>query len=215
MTARTWFRKLFAHPAVPSVRRRRPRVETLEDRLVPASYHVTSLLDDGSPGTLRDAILQANANPGPDTIDFQVSGTITIDESSPLPAFTDAATTTVCGEITLDARDSGTVAAGRRRGVRRLLRPQPRQQRQGQPGRHPLQRRHAVADGLHGFRRQELLRRRYRQRRHADAHRLYLLRQRRSPKRRRPLQQRHGDPDGLRLFRQLRRRHLRQRRRDL
>ena len=110
MTARTWFRKLFAHPAVPSVRRRRPRVETLEDRLVPASYHVTSLLDDGSPGTLRDAILQANANPGPDTIDFQVSGTITIDESSPLPAFTDAATTTVCGEITLDARDSGTVA---------------------------------------------------------------------------------------------------------
>jgi len=47
--------------------RRRPRLEALEDRLVPAAYHVTSLGDDGSAGTLRDAITQANANPGPDT----------------------------------------------------------------------------------------------------------------------------------------------------
>ena len=33
--------------------RRRPRLEALEDRLVPSAYHVSSLLDDGSAGTLR------------------------------------------------------------------------------------------------------------------------------------------------------------------
>ena len=66
MTSRSWFRSLFARPKSSPVRRR-PRLEALEDRLVPAAYHVTSLLDDGSAGTLRDAITQANANPGPDT----------------------------------------------------------------------------------------------------------------------------------------------------
>ena len=66
MTSRSWLRSLFARPK-SSPGRRRPRLEALEDRLVPAAYHVTSLLDDGSAGTLRDAITQANANPGPDT----------------------------------------------------------------------------------------------------------------------------------------------------
>src|SRR5262249_19342770 len=66
MTSRSWLRSLFARPKSSPVRRG-PRLEALEDRPVPAAYHVTSLLDDGSAGTLRDAITQANANPGPDT----------------------------------------------------------------------------------------------------------------------------------------------------
>src|SRR5262245_39489456 len=69
MTARCWVRNLFAR--TPRTARqaepRRPRLEALGDRPVPAAYHVTSLGDDGSAGTLRDAITQADANPGPDT----------------------------------------------------------------------------------------------------------------------------------------------------
>jgi hypothetical protein len=80
VTRLSWLRSLLPRPVSRPIRkapdRRRPRVEALEDRLVPAAYHVISLADDGSAGTLRDAITQANANPGPDTIDFQVGGTI-------------------------------------------------------------------------------------------------------------------------------------------
>ena len=45
-----------------------------------ATYTVTTKFDNldnsgtGSPGTLRDAINQANSNPGPDTIDFNIPG---------------------------------------------------------------------------------------------------------------------------------------------
>jgi hypothetical protein len=77
MTSRSRLRSLFVRPKSSPVRRR-PRLEALEDRLVPAAYHVSSLLDDGSAGTLREAITQTNANPGPDTIDFQVAGTIAL-----------------------------------------------------------------------------------------------------------------------------------------
>ncbi|HYC60708.1 MAG TPA: Calx-beta domain-containing protein [Thermoanaerobaculia bacterium] len=42
-----------------------------------ATFTVTNTNDSGS-GSLRDAIAQANATPGPDTIDFTVSGTITL-----------------------------------------------------------------------------------------------------------------------------------------
>jgi hypothetical protein len=49
---RAWLRSLFASPKC-SPARRRLQVEALEDRLVPAAYHVSSLLDDGSAGTLR------------------------------------------------------------------------------------------------------------------------------------------------------------------
>ena len=38
-------------------------VERLEDRLVPTTFTVTNTLDSG-PGSLRQAILDANANPG-------------------------------------------------------------------------------------------------------------------------------------------------------
>src|SRR5215475_9768752 len=115
MTARTWFRKLFARPVTRSVRqaaaRCRPHLEVLEARLAPAAYHVTSLSDDGSAGTLRWAITQANANAGADTIDFQVAGTISLNGSE-LPVFTDSATTAIAGPsggVTLDAHGASRI----------------------------------------------------------------------------------------------------------
>jgi predicted outer membrane repeat protein len=74
----------------PASRRRRPsyrpRLETLEDRWLPSQVGltVTSLADSG-PGTLRAAILTADAGSHSDkfTIGFAVTGTI--DLQSPLP----------------------------------------------------------------------------------------------------------------------------------
>jgi hypothetical protein len=115
MTLRSWSRNLFARPVTRPIRkavaRFRPRVEALEARLTPTTFHVTSLLDDGSAGTLRAAINQANANPGADTIDFQVSGTISL-KGGNLPAFTDAARTSVTGPaggLTLDAHGTSRI----------------------------------------------------------------------------------------------------------
>jgi hypothetical protein len=72
-------------------RRRRPLLEVLEDRTAPSAYHVTSLLDTGAgsglAGDLRYCLTQANANPGPDTIAFDVTGTIAL--QSALPALSD------------------------------------------------------------------------------------------------------------------------------
>jgi hypothetical protein len=62
-------------------------VETLEGRQLLATFAVTSLGDSGS-GTLRQAIVQANRTPGPDTIEFDVAGTIRVGRAS-LPAITD------------------------------------------------------------------------------------------------------------------------------
>ncbi len=61
--------------------RARPRLELLEDRAVPSTFTVTNLLDDGSAGSLRGAISQANAAPSPDTIAFAPSlrGTVALD----------------------------------------------------------------------------------------------------------------------------------------
>jgi hypothetical protein len=76
MTARSWIRRLFAR--TPRTVRKaparfRPRVEALEDRTVPALYTVTNALDDGSVGSLRWAINQANATPVADIINFSSS----------------------------------------------------------------------------------------------------------------------------------------------
>ncbi len=73
-------------------------VEALEDRLVPSSYTVTNTGDlDSSgnpiPGSLRQAILDANSNPGADTITFSIgSGPATIKPDKVLPTLTDAVT---------------------------------------------------------------------------------------------------------------------------
>ena len=55
-----------------------PCLEELEDRLVPSSFTVSNFKDSGA-GTLRAAIVAANANPGADVINFAKSnGTITL-----------------------------------------------------------------------------------------------------------------------------------------
>jgi predicted outer membrane repeat protein len=58
---------------------RRPEVETLEDRCVPATFTVTNT-SDANPGSLRAAVLAANARAGADIIQFapQFNGTITL-----------------------------------------------------------------------------------------------------------------------------------------
>ena len=67
--------------------RRRPagfRFEPLEARALLATFSVSSLADAG-PGTLRDAIAQANADPAADVITFArgVTGTITLGSALP------------------------------------------------------------------------------------------------------------------------------------
>src|SRR5262249_9746130 len=47
----------------------RPYLEALEDRTVPSTFTVENLADSGA-GSLRQAILDANALPGADVIDF-------------------------------------------------------------------------------------------------------------------------------------------------
>jgi hypothetical protein len=52
-----------------SASRRQLRFESLEQRSLLATFSVITN-DDGGPGSLRQAVLDANANPGPDVIDF-------------------------------------------------------------------------------------------------------------------------------------------------
>src|SRR5260370_17654962 len=55
-----------------------------------ATFVVTNTADSG-PGSLRQAILDANTKPGPDVIAFRIgSGMQTISPLSPLPFVTDA-----------------------------------------------------------------------------------------------------------------------------
>jgi parallel beta-helix repeat protein len=74
MTMRSWIRSLFARPATRTIRKapRRTRLslEALEDRWLPSTFTVLNTLDDGSAGSLRWAVAQANANAGDDTINF-------------------------------------------------------------------------------------------------------------------------------------------------
>jgi hypothetical protein len=72
--------------------------ESLEDRVVPSTFTVANLLNNGT-GSLRQAILNANAHSGSDVIQFAVAGTINL-TSGPLPA--------IDGTVTID----GTTAPG-------------------------------------------------------------------------------------------------------
>ncbi len=65
-------------------------VQLLEDRRVLSSLSVVNLNDSGA-GSLRQALLTANAAPGADTINFQVAGTIHL-TSGALPAITSPVT---------------------------------------------------------------------------------------------------------------------------
>jgi hypothetical protein len=64
-------------------------VDQFEDRLLLSTFSVTKTADSGQ-GSLRQAMLDANGNPGPDTIDFQISqpGSLTISPKSQLPTLT-------------------------------------------------------------------------------------------------------------------------------
>src|SRR5437764_1075637 len=68
----------------------RPALEALGDRWLPATLAVTNA-NDGGPGSFRQAILDADNNPGPDTITFAVpgAGVHTISPSTELPPVTD------------------------------------------------------------------------------------------------------------------------------
>src|SRR5215468_9560539 len=59
----------------------RPLLEVLEDRTVPSTFTVTNLTDH-DPGSLRAAVMAANANPGVDTIKFApgLHGTIRLSD---------------------------------------------------------------------------------------------------------------------------------------
>lgn len=81
--------------------RARPRLEMLEDRLAPALFTVNSLANSGA-GSLRDAITAVNADPGADTIDFSVTGTIQL--TSALPAITGTLEITGPGAANLTVR---------------------------------------------------------------------------------------------------------------
>ncbi len=85
-------------------------LEALEDRLVPAMFLVANLNDAGA-GSLRQAILDANANPGADTINFQSGLTGTIALKSGQLAVTDALTINGPGAsaLTLSGNNSSRV----------------------------------------------------------------------------------------------------------
>ncbi|MDY3559753.1 YDG domain-containing protein [Gemmata sp. JC673] len=112
MPVRSWVRKLFDRTPARPIVRPRPKlaVEALEDRAVPATFAVTSLLDNGSAGTLRWAVDQANGTAGADTITFApgvAGGTIVLTGGQ--LALTDSAQTTIDGGaagVTLDGNNA-------------------------------------------------------------------------------------------------------------
>ena len=91
-----WANSNCLHPKAGNLDRyihsRMLQLEILEGRITPATYTVFTTLDNGT-GSLRQAILDANLNAGPDIINFAITGgtgaiqTITLDTA--LPVITD------------------------------------------------------------------------------------------------------------------------------
>ncbi len=80
MSLGRWFQRQCRQTRIVRTMARRPRtrlqVEWLEDRVVPATFDVTTLADGVGPGTLRNAIQQANTNGQADnTINLTLAGT--------------------------------------------------------------------------------------------------------------------------------------------
>lgn len=103
--------------------RRHVRTESLESRLLFAVFPVTTTADSGA-GSLRQAILDANAAVGLDSIEFGIgTGAQTITPLTPLPAISDTAGTVITGAsqtgfaagtpvITIDGSSAGSGSAG-------------------------------------------------------------------------------------------------------
>jgi hypothetical protein len=98
-------------PAARPGKRLRPAVESLEDRLVPATFQVTSALDDGSTGTLRDAITRANNSTASfNTVSFAPGLTGPIVLQSALPALAKSILLNGPGASALTVSRSATAA---------------------------------------------------------------------------------------------------------
>src|SRR5262249_34683950 len=93
----------------PRPRPARPAVEALEERWVPATILVTNIADAG-PGSLRQAILQAEAGGGGDTITLvpTLPGKV-IQLASSLPTLTRGETITGPGPAALMVNGNGAV----------------------------------------------------------------------------------------------------------
>jgi len=86
---RQLFKRFTTSKRKPSPFLRPPQLTYLEERITPATITVSSNADAGA-GTLRQAIIDANASAGDDTINFGITGTITL--ASSLPAIVTATT---------------------------------------------------------------------------------------------------------------------------
>ena len=89
-----------------------PFVEVLEGRVLPSTFTVLNLADSG-PGSLRQAVMAAGANPGPDVIAFDpaVKGTITL-TSGQIPITTDLAINGPgADKLTVSGNDSSRIFA--------------------------------------------------------------------------------------------------------
>ncbi|MGB7329716.1 MAG: right-handed parallel beta-helix repeat-containing protein, partial [Rubripirellula sp.] len=113
MQVRKLFSRVKSSRRVTSrVRRRLSRIESLENRRVLASFVVSTGVDavNGACGasvcTLRDAVLAANASPGPDEITFapSVTGTINLTAANGELLISDPVTITGPGAGTLTVR---------------------------------------------------------------------------------------------------------------
>ncbi len=92
---------------------RQLRIEPLEDRTLMSTCHVTRLTDmgvgKGFRGDLRYCITKVNAEPGPDAIDFTVTGTIKLNAALP-PLATDISIQGPGSDsLTIDAQEKDRV----------------------------------------------------------------------------------------------------------
>jgi len=86
------------------------KIETLESRIAPAVFMVTSISDSG-PGTLRDAITQANAAAGVDTIKFKLPTDSTLLLTTGPISITDSINITGpgAGKLTISGNNSSRI----------------------------------------------------------------------------------------------------------
>jgi titin len=83
------FQETARRPIGKKPARFQPRLEALEDRQLPSTFTVNTVADSG-PGSLRQAILDANNSPGLDTVQFSIgTGVQRIYLNSALPEVTD------------------------------------------------------------------------------------------------------------------------------